>query len=102
MPRAQQVLAIDEGLACQEGQRLGRDLDDPLPLEAPSRDEVAGQLAVGRIIRAQRKQLVEAGLAHLLLQNDGGRSIFLSVRRSRDRPARPPAFRPPWSAALAG
>src|SRR5690349_3623412 len=82
MARAQQMLAIDESLTRKQGQRIRRDLDDALALEACGRDEIAGQLAVGRIVRAQRKQLVESGITHVLLQTDCGGSIFLSAPRS--------------------
>jgi hypothetical protein len=82
MTRAQQMLAIDESLTREERQRIRRDLDDALALEARGRDEIAGQFAVCRIVRAQRKQLVESGITHVLLQTDGGGSIFLSAPRS--------------------
>ena len=82
MAGAQQMLAIDESLAGEQGQRIRRDLDDALALEAGGRDEIAGQLAVRRIVRAQRKQLVKSGITHVLLQTNGGGSIFLSAPRS--------------------
>src|SRR5216683_1483613 len=42
MAGAQEMLAIDEALLRQEGERLGVDLDDALALEAGRRDIVAG------------------------------------------------------------
>src|SRR6267154_2363281 len=82
MGGAQQMLAIDESLAGEQGQRIRRDLDDALALEAGGRDEIARQLAVRRIVCAQRKQLVKRGITHVLLQTNGGGSIFLSAPRS--------------------
>ena len=65
MARAQQVLAIDEGLRGQQGQRLGLDLDDALAVEIGGGDVIAGQLAVGRGVLAEREQLVEDEVAHV-------------------------------------
>jgi hypothetical protein len=82
MARAQEVLAIDESLAGEERQRLGRDLDDALAVERGKADMVAGELAIGRIVVAQGKQLVERSIAHARLPTDQGRRIFLCARPS--------------------
>ena len=37
---------------------------------------IAGQLAIGRVVLAQREKLVEGGVAHTELQTDGDAEIF--------------------------
>ena len=49
---------INKGLGGEQGQRLGLDLDDVPAFELALSDKVAGQLAVWRVVYAERKQLV--------------------------------------------
>ncbi len=65
MAGAQEMLAIDEALLRQEGERLGVDLDDALAREIGRGDIIAGQLAIGRRIRPVREDVVEVRLGHL-------------------------------------
>src|ERR1041384_8354401 len=78
MTRPQQVLAIDHRLAGKQGEGLGRHLDDALAFESRGRDVIAGQLAIGRLVLAQREQLVKTGVANVLLPTAEARRIFLS------------------------
>src|SRR5579863_1948934 len=64
MARAQKMRAIDEGLLRQEGQRRLVDGDDILAIEARLADIVAGELAIGRAILAQRKHLLKDEVVH--------------------------------------
>ncbi len=87
MPRAQQMLTIKEGLARQQRQGLGRDLDHRLSIEQCRRDMVARQLAIRGVVMAQRKKFMELGVAHAELQRlSAGES---SVRSAAGRPDRP-------------
>src|SRR5271157_4895282 len=68
MAGAQQVGGIDEGLAGKERQGLASHFDDAPALERAERHVIAGELAVGRIIRAEREELVIGGIAHASLR----------------------------------
>ena len=64
MAGPQEMLAIDEALLRQEGERPRVDFDDALALERGRSDEIAGQLAIGRRVRAVREDVVELKLGH--------------------------------------
>ena len=69
MARTQQMGAVGEGLRREQGHRLGHYLDDFPPLETADRYKIAGQLAVRRVIGAERKQLVIGRVVHGSLRN---------------------------------
>src|SRR6185437_15652012 len=58
------MLAIDIGFACQQRQRFRRDRRNSRTVEIRRSDEVRAQLAIGRLILAERKQLVKRKVAH--------------------------------------
>ena len=94
MPGAQQMLAIDKRLAGQQRQRLGGDLHHPFAIERGRRHVIAGQLAIRRVVMAQRKKFVEVGIAHTEPQTDGDAEIFPLFRAEAGRVRRPGAMRP--------
>src|SRR5271154_2309596 len=66
MAGAQQMGAIDEGLMRQLGQRRQLDLEHALAGEIGGADVIRGELAIGRVVLAQREQLVKITIAHIL------------------------------------
>ena len=68
MARAHQMRRIDKGLSRKERQGVGPDLDDAPAFEHADRDVVAGEPAIGRIIGAEREELMVDGIAHSSLR----------------------------------
>ena len=62
------MCGISECLSREQRQPLGCDLDDAAALERADRHMIAGELAVGRVIRAERKKLIIGGIAHVSLR----------------------------------
>src|SRR5436190_21309621 len=87
MAGPQQVLAINEGLPRQQRQSLRPDLHDPLALEDALRNMIAGQLAVGRVVLAQRKKFMERGVVHQELQRISGAQSSIPCPRQAGRTA---------------
>src|SRR6185437_15903942 len=68
MTGAEEMLAIDKRLARQQGQRFRRDRRQRHAVEARRADEIRAQLAIGRLILAERKELVKREIAHRFLR----------------------------------
>src|SRR5579862_9098526 len=66
MAGAQEMRAIDESLLREERQRRRLDRGDLAAVEARLADMIGGELAIGRLVLAEREQLVEGEIAHFL------------------------------------
>ena len=67
----QQMRDVVESLGRDQGQRLGRDGEHALPLQACGPDMIGGELAVGRLVGPEREHLLELEFRHSTSRHAG-------------------------------